>query len=130
MILVTGGAGFIGSHLVRLLVERGERVRVLERPGSRLDHLPLGRIDVVVGDIRDEAAVKRAVSGCREVYHLAANPHLKFFNSQRGYSRVTVDQHQWRNDFRVVPYVDTPGAPISTRATYVVEDRHPHVHAG
>jgi len=61
---------------------------------------------------------------------LAANPHLKFFNSQRGYSRVTVDQHQWRNDFRVVPYVDTPGAPISTRATYVVEDRHPHVHAG
>ncbi|MEV6266187.1 alkaline phosphatase D family protein [Kribbella sp. NPDC051936] len=61
---------------------------------------------------------------------LAANPHLKFFNSQRGYSRVTVDQHQWRNDFRVVPYVDTPGAPISTRATYVVEDRRPHVHAG
>jgi alkaline phosphatase D len=60
---------------------------------------------------------------------LEANPHLKFFNSQRGYVRVTVDERQWRSDFRVVPYVETPNAPIATRATYVVEDRHPHVHA-
>ncbi len=60
---------------------------------------------------------------------LAANPHLKFFNSQRGYVRVTVNQNQWRSDYRVVPYVTTPGAPISTRASYVVEDRNPHVHA-
>src|SRR5438874_2129954 len=75
-ILVTGGAGFIGSHLVRLLVERGERVRVLERPGARVSHLPLERIDLVWADIRDRAAVDRAVMGCREVYHLAANPNL------------------------------------------------------
>ncbi|MFC9687302.1 alkaline phosphatase D family protein [Kribbella sp. NPDC056951] len=60
---------------------------------------------------------------------LAANAHLKFFNSQRGYVRVTVDQKQWRSDFRVLPYVQTPGATISTRATYVVEDRNPHVHS-
>ncbi|KAA0022439.1 alkaline phosphatase D family protein [Antrihabitans cavernicola] len=53
---------------------------------------------------------------------LAANPNLKFFNGQRGYVRVHVDQAQWRSDFRVVPYVEKPGAPISTRATYVVED--------
>ncbi|TWD80890.1 alkaline phosphatase D [Kribbella amoyensis] len=59
---------------------------------------------------------------------LAANPHLKFFNSQRGYVRVTVDRDKWRSDFRVLPYVSKPDAPISTRATYVVEDRHPHVH--
>ena len=60
---------------------------------------------------------------------LEANPHLKFFNSQRGYVRVTVDQKQWKSDFRVVPYVETPNAPITTRATYVVEDRRPHVHS-
>lgn len=60
---------------------------------------------------------------------LEANPHLKFFNSQRGYVRVTVDQKQWRSDFRVLPYVETPNAPIATRATYVVEDRRPHVHS-
>jgi dihydroflavonol-4-reductase len=75
-VLVTGGAGFIGSHLVRLLVERGERVRVLDLPGAPAAHLPLDRIELVRGDIRDRAAVERAVAGCREVYHLAANPNL------------------------------------------------------
>jgi dihydroflavonol-4-reductase len=73
---VTGGAGFIGSHLVRLLVNSGESVRVLERPAALVDHLPLDRIELVSGDIRDEQAVRRAVRGCTEVYHLAANPHL------------------------------------------------------
>ncbi len=75
-ILVTGGAGFIGSHLVRLLVERGRRVRVLDRPGARVHHLPLAAIELVVADIRDRPAVERALAGCRQVYHLAAIPHL------------------------------------------------------
>jgi dihydroflavonol-4-reductase len=75
-ILVTGGAGFIGSHLVQRLVQQGERVRVLERPGAPIDHLPLNRIEVVWADIRDRGAVAKAVQGCSEVYHLAANPNL------------------------------------------------------
>ncbi|HEX4611522.1 MAG TPA: NAD-dependent epimerase/dehydratase family protein [Urbifossiella sp.] len=74
--VVTGGAGFIGSHLARLLVDRGERVRVLDRPGTPVDHLPLGRVEYEPCDIRDEAAVSRAVRGCEVVYHLAANPQL------------------------------------------------------
>ena len=49
-VLVTGGAGFIGSHLVQQLVERGEGVRVLERPGAAVDHLPLDRIELVRAD--------------------------------------------------------------------------------
>jgi dihydroflavonol-4-reductase len=75
-VLVTGGAGFIGSHLVGRLCDRGERVRVLERPGAPVGHLPLGRIELLHADIRNRAAVERAVRGCREVYHLAANPQL------------------------------------------------------
>ena len=75
-VLVTGGAGFIGSHLVALLVERGADVRVLERPGIRFDHLPLDHIDAVFADVRDCAAVARAVRGCPLVFHLAANPNL------------------------------------------------------
>jgi dihydroflavonol-4-reductase len=75
-ILVTGGAGFIGSHLVSLLVKRGAAVRVMERPGARVDHLPLDRIDLVFTDVRDRAAVEKAVRGCQFVYHLAANPNL------------------------------------------------------
>ncbi len=74
--LVTGGAGFIGSHLVQLLVGCGERVRVLDRPGAKVDHLPAGKIHFVPCDIRDQGAVRQAVQGCRVVYHLAANPQL------------------------------------------------------
>jgi dihydroflavonol-4-reductase len=73
--VVTGGAGFIGSHLVRLLVERGERVRVVDRPGAKLDHLPPG-IDVALADIRNRDAARTALRGTRVVYHLAANPQL------------------------------------------------------
>jgi len=74
--LVTGGAGFIGTHLVAQLLERGEKVRVLDRPGAKIDHLPLDRIDFASADIRDRSAVRRAVAGCEIVYHLAANPQL------------------------------------------------------
>lgn len=73
--VVTGGAGFIGSHLVRVLSARGERVRVLERPGARADHLP-GDVEVIPCDIRDRQAVRQALRGCGVVYHLAANPQL------------------------------------------------------
>lgn len=73
--VVTGGAGFVGSHLVSLLTSRGERVRVIERPGAAIDHLPPAA-DVTFADIRDEAAVRAAFRGCGAVYHLAANPQL------------------------------------------------------
>jgi alkaline phosphatase D len=58
---------------------------------------------------------------------LAANPHMKFFNSQRGYVHCTLTPQNWRSDCRVVPFVEQPDAPISTRATWVVEDRNPGV---
>src|SRR5438874_450192 len=83
--VVTGGAGFIGSHLVRLLADRGERVRVIDRPGAAVDHLPLREIDVASADVRDRDAVRKAVRGCRAVYHLAANPQL--WTRRRGHFR-------------------------------------------
>jgi len=82
-VLVTGGAGFIGSHLVQLLVSSGASVRVLERPGVSVDHLPRG-VEIVSGDIRDRLCVERAVRGCPLVYHLAANPNL--WPGRAGYS--------------------------------------------
>ncbi len=76
MILVTGGGGFIGSHLVNQLVATGERVRVLEGPAAGVSHLPLHAIELVRGDIRCVEEVRDAVRDCRQVYHLAANPNL------------------------------------------------------
>lgn len=75
-VLVTGGAGFIGSHLVRQLAAANHAVRVLEKPGASVSHLPQDRIEIVFADIRDGAAVARATGDCDIVLHLAANPNL------------------------------------------------------
>jgi dihydroflavonol-4-reductase len=76
MNLVTGGGGFIGSHLVEKLLANNEDVRVLELSSSNLEHLPLDDIDVVYADIRDRSAVDKATKDCDYVYHLAADPNL------------------------------------------------------
>lgn len=73
--LVTGGAGFIGSHIATALVERGERVRVLDNFStghrSNLAHLN-ERTEVVEGDLIDRAAVEAAVHGVDCIFHEAA----------------------------------------------------------
>jgi dihydroflavonol-4-reductase len=69
--LVTGATGFLGRHLVPLLAERGDRVRALVREGTDPSRLAAFDIEVVRGDVLDEAAVRRAAHGCERVYHLA-----------------------------------------------------------
>ncbi len=52
---------------------------------------------------------------------LAENPEVKFYNSERGYLTCEVTASQWKTEYKTVPYVSRPGAPLNTRATYVVE---------
>ena len=59
---------------------------------------------------------------------LATNPHLQFFNNQRGYVRTRITADTMTADFRVVPYVRRRGAPVHTRASFVIEDRSPGMH--
>jgi dTDP-L-rhamnose 4-epimerase len=75
-VLVTGGAGFIGSHLVDALLERGERVRVLDNldplahpDGSVPEHLP-PEVELARGSLTDRDAVERALAGVDRVFHL------------------------------------------------------------
>lgn len=56
---------------------------------------------------------------------LKDNPFVRFHNTERGYLRCELDAKQWRTDFRTVPFVLKPGAPVNTRASYVVEAGKP-----
>lgn len=74
-VLITGGAGFIGSHLTDALLAKGYAVRVLDdlSTGKR-SNLPLDnpKVELVVGDVADAGLVARAMQGCNAVAHLAA----------------------------------------------------------
>ena len=72
-VLVTGAAGFIGSHLVDTLVERDIEVRALVRPDGDTSHLQTLRgVEIVHGDLTDATSLKRAVQGVQRIYNVAA----------------------------------------------------------
>lgn len=76
-VLVTGGAGFIGSHLVPQLLDRGDTVRILDNMsrgdrGRIAEWSGTGRVELVEQDVRYGGAVHQAMAGCDEVVHLAA----------------------------------------------------------
>lgn len=70
--LVTGGTGFVGSHVVRILVEQGHSARVLHRKSSKLDALEGLTYESAIGDILDSDALRTACEGCDWVFHVAA----------------------------------------------------------
>ncbi len=75
-VLVTGATGFVGSHVARLLVARGERVRVLVRRSSRSAKLDAMAAETATGDLRDAESLAPALSGIDVVYHVAADYRL------------------------------------------------------
>src|SRR5207253_8692475 len=79
--LVTGGAGFIGSHLVDRLIAEGRDVRVFDnfaigRRSNLQQHEGDPRLEIVEGDVADKAAVAAAVAGVERVFHLAARADI------------------------------------------------------
>jgi len=72
-VLVTGANGFVGANVVRALLARGEAVRALVRPRSDRRSLAGLPVELAEGDLREAAAVRRAVRGCARVFHVAAD---------------------------------------------------------
>lgn len=89
-VLVTGGTGFVGAHLVSALLEQGRSVRALSRASSDRRLLDGRPVDWVVGDLGDPASLDRAVAGCDLVYHCAADYRL-FAKDPSPLYRINVD---------------------------------------
>lgn len=129
-ILVTGGAGFIGSHLVHMLLEQGHAIRVLDNLSSgKPESLGIhrGAVELIVGDVRDGDSVARAAQGSDAIIHLAAmvsvvqsveQPRLCYENNLIGTLNV-LDAARQSDIQRVVlastcaVYGDTEKLPVS-----------------
>jgi dihydroflavonol-4-reductase len=83
--LVTGAAGFLGSHVTRQLVARGDEVRVLLRASSTNRAIADLSLEYVTGDLRDPASLDRAMRGVKRVFHVAADYRLWARRSQEIY---------------------------------------------
>jgi dihydroflavonol-4-reductase len=75
--LVTGGSGFVGSHLVRALAKRGDELRLLARRTANLDHLGEVEFERATGDVTDRRAVRRAMDGVERVFHVAGRTSMR-----------------------------------------------------
>ncbi len=82
---VTGATGFVGSHVARQLLQRGDRVRLLARNSSRKSNIEGLGCELVIGDLKDAMSLPRCVQGCRRVYHVAADYRLWSKNPQEIY---------------------------------------------
>jgi len=133
-ILVTGAAGFLGSHVTRQLVARGADVRVLLRASSNnraIADLPL---EYVTGDLRDPASLERALAGVKRVFHVAADYRLWSRRSQDIYDsnvggtknllaaakRAGIEQFIYTSTVATIA-VDRPELPNEKAATKLAE---------
>src|ERR1700676_2936928 len=76
LVFLTGATGFVGSHVARALAADGADLRLLIRSSSDLRNIQELRADRVVGDLRDAASLKKAVTGCDVIFHVAADYRL------------------------------------------------------
>jgi NAD dependent epimerase/dehydratase len=138
-ILVTGADGFIGSHLVEMLVSEGYKVKAFVYYNSFnswgwLDNLSkemLDKIEIFAGDIRDPNGVREAMKGCDIVFHLAALIAIPFsYHSPDSYIdtnvKGTLNIVQAAKDFQLERVLVTSTSEVYGTAQYIpIDERHP-----
>ena len=109
---VTGATGFVGSHVARVLAEQGAELRLLVRSGSNPKNIQDLKADRVMGDLRDPASIKKAMSGCDAVFHVAADYRLWVRDPEQMYlanvegTRALLEAAR-RNNIRRVVYTSS-----------------------
>lgn len=138
-VLVTGAGGFIGSHLTELLVAEGARVRAVVHYNGRgdlgnlalIDENSLRQLDVVLSDVRDRTAMRKAVEGCDVVFHLAALIGIPYsYQAPQSYIDVniigTLNLLEACRDVGVARMVHTSTSETYGTAQYVpIDEKHP-----
>lgn len=134
--LVTGGAGFIGSNIVRLLLSEGEKVRVFDNLSSGYlvniqEYIKSGQVEFINGDVTDAAAVENATKGVDVVFHLAAsvgrqrsldNPQLDSEVNLIG--TVNVLEGMRKNGVKRIVY-SSSAAMFGELVTPTIDENHP-----
>ncbi len=138
-VLITGAGGFIGSHLVEQLAEKGYKVRAFVRYNSRnhwgwLEQSAcLKEIEVVTGDIRDYDSVFHAMKGCESVFHLAALIGIPYsYVSPQAYIKTNIDGTynvlQSAKELGLKNVIVTSTSETYGTAQYVpIDEKHPAV---
>src|SRR5947209_5819516 len=112
--LVTGATGFIGSHVTRLLLDRGDEVRATVRSDARAEQLHALGVKTIKADIRDRRAMRRAMRGVERVFHVAGTTNLSLPRSEAFAINVEgtriVLEEALRADVRGVVYTSSVAA--------------------
>lgn len=114
-ILVTGGTGFVGSHLVDQLVERGYKVKCLARQQSNLEYLKHSEIEIVYGSLDNATDWDSALEGVDTIYHAAGLTHARrkkdyFAVNHQGTEAILAAALKWRKQIRRFVYISSLAA--------------------
>src|SRR5512133_357076 len=126
--LVTGATGLVGSHVTRLLVERGDAVRVLVRERSPRDELDGLEVELAYGDVLDRASVRRAMRGVQRLFHVAGITSLRasadrVFAVNVGGTRVVLEEALRAGVARVVHTSSVAAVGPAVRGSTADEDQ-------